>query len=665
MESTTTSDQQPGPERRRDTIFIAFALLVFAVVVLRSAWLSDDALITLRYIDNFQNGHGLRWNVAERVQGFTHPLWLILLTATTWVTGNLMHTAIWVGVIVSVAAVCVLALAARSRTGMLVAFSALMSSKAFIDYSTSGLENPLTHLLMGAFALVLFREISRVKEGERFSLRTVLVLATIASLGVITRHDIALLYAPAGIYVWWNCAHRIKGAGYGLLGLLPFWIWTGFAIIYYGFPMPNTAAAKLNIGIPGDVLMGQGLAYYFYTLMRDPVTLLAFFAGGIAATLLPARRESIAARMLVLGMVLYAWYILRIGGDFMAGRFFTPLVFWGALILARYPWETISIRPLRVSGAAVAGVLVLIGLSNSTAPLRVGANYSNTGFVSGIADERGYYYQFTGLLLDDFRTDWPKTMLMNRGNELHDEGRVLSVETTVGSVGFAAGPNVFVMDTFGLNDAFLARVPPVVDADWRPGHLFRRPPEGYPSTIATGDNRIVDPQLAELWDAIAIVTRGPLFSAERLREIWRLNTGYYSDHAPVPVGMATPMHTISISDFPAELEFGFSGIEIELGETTIHNVIHLTLDQMNSYHIDLYSGCKQRERLRSPARHAEGLASRQVIVSEAVARAGYDRIVIRPHRATGQAIIANIEIRNEDASAPLRDITVYPDDYTP
>ena len=62
--------------------------LLFAAVVLRTAWVSDDAFITFRTVDNALHGDGLRWNPAERVQTYTHPLWMLLLLATTAVTGT-------------------------------------------------------------------------------------------------------------------------------------------------------------------------------------------------------------------------------------------------------------------------------------------------------------------------------------------------------------------------------------------------------------------------------------------------------------------------------------------------------------------------------------------------------------------------------------------------
>jgi hypothetical protein len=49
-------------------ILLAPLLLMLLYVLVVNAWVVDDAYITFRTIDNFLNGYGLRWNVAERVQ---------------------------------------------------------------------------------------------------------------------------------------------------------------------------------------------------------------------------------------------------------------------------------------------------------------------------------------------------------------------------------------------------------------------------------------------------------------------------------------------------------------------------------------------------------------------------------------------------------------------
>src|SRR5205814_6382583 len=67
-----------------------FALLALALV--RTAWLCDDAFINFRTIDNVLHGYGLRWNVAERVQSFTDPLWLFRVTALVGLTRVCYYT---------------------------------------------------------------------------------------------------------------------------------------------------------------------------------------------------------------------------------------------------------------------------------------------------------------------------------------------------------------------------------------------------------------------------------------------------------------------------------------------------------------------------------------------------------------------------------------------
>ena len=68
-------------------LFLLFT--TYIVVLLRSAYVNEDAYITMRTVDNFVNGYGLRWNIAERVQTFTHPLWLIMITTIYFFTQNI------------------------------------------------------------------------------------------------------------------------------------------------------------------------------------------------------------------------------------------------------------------------------------------------------------------------------------------------------------------------------------------------------------------------------------------------------------------------------------------------------------------------------------------------------------------------------------------------
>ncbi|HSG98822.1 MAG TPA: hypothetical protein VLB27_02160, partial [candidate division Zixibacteria bacterium] len=60
-----------------------------AVLSLAGLWIYrrcyvDDAYITLRFCRNWLAGHGVVWNIGERVEGYSNFLYLALTTAVGW-----------------------------------------------------------------------------------------------------------------------------------------------------------------------------------------------------------------------------------------------------------------------------------------------------------------------------------------------------------------------------------------------------------------------------------------------------------------------------------------------------------------------------------------------------------------------------------------------------
>ena len=198
--------------------------LIFLAVLLRTAWLSDDALITLRTVLNFTHGYGLTFNVAERVQTYTHPLWMLMLTGTYLVAGNVYYAAIGLSVGISLVVFwSTLRLAATSAQVWIVA-AVLLFSRAFVDYSTSGLENPLSNLLLVAFVALLFRSSeARVTSPPRLT-----GLWMVASLLYLTRPDNVLLVAPALVWLTARAGSWKRAARQTFTGLLPAAVWTAF-----------------------------------------------------------------------------------------------------------------------------------------------------------------------------------------------------------------------------------------------------------------------------------------------------------------------------------------------------------------------------------------------------------------------------------------------------
>ena len=73
-------------------LFFLIVAVAYTLVIIQNSWIAEDAYITLRTVGNFLHGFGLRWNIAERVQSYTHPLWFFLLSFGVFVTNEVYYT---------------------------------------------------------------------------------------------------------------------------------------------------------------------------------------------------------------------------------------------------------------------------------------------------------------------------------------------------------------------------------------------------------------------------------------------------------------------------------------------------------------------------------------------------------------------------------------------
>ncbi|HSQ38900.1 MAG TPA: hypothetical protein VLM78_01970 [Anaerolineales bacterium] len=307
-------------------------------------------------------------------------------------------------------------------------------------------------------------------------------------------------------------------------GFLPLLLWEAFSLFYYGFPLPNTYYAKLGAGIPQNELFAQGFVYLRDSLQRDPLTLTVIAAGIILALWRGQTRE----RLLALGSLLYLAYVLSIGGDFMSGRFLTAALLVSALLLMRL---LANLAP--TWKYATLGAVVILGLFATPPTFIIDLNqprFTERDLVTGINDERAYYYPISGLLNYRPGRDVPFSGegWVEHGKALRESGKSVVDEKNVGFIGYFAGPDVHIVDLYALCDPLLARRPASSPEKWRIGHFERAVPDGYLVTLRTGVNQIRDPNLAAYYDQLTLITRGPLFSRARLIAIWKMNTGRFN-----------------------------------------------------------------------------------------------------------------------------------------
>lgn len=514
------------------TVFVLFCLACF-IYVLRFAWVAEDAYITFRVVDNFIHGYGLRWNVAERVQVYTHPLWLLLHCAFALFAGNIYRLTIVLSAICGVASVallCRLAPATRWHRALLV-IAPLTLSRTFDDFVICGLENPLSFLTMAWLLSEWFRP------EEKFRLFR---FYFIASLCLLTRLDNAVIIAPMLAHTAWRF-RRQSLCFETLQALSPLLVWFAFSLFYYGFVFPNTKYAKLNTGIPLSEYLTQGWHYLgsfvFFDFTGFVLVLSAIVIGGRGA-LRAWRRGSIdpgALRpaLLALGCAAQVSYVLWVGGDFMNGRFFATAVFIAVAAL----FDTFRRLPARGALILLCALVAVAVADRYVVRPSVKDAHDFTAH-HGINNEREYYSPSTGLMSDPSRTlrlypgglsssvvdedgtsipfvlgmiDWPQKCSPLTLNLFATNG--------VGLLGYCVGPATTIIDNMALTDPLLARLPITDPAHWRTGHFYRATPAGYWQAIKTGDSSGMDPAVAALWTRLELITRGDLWDASRLKAV--------------------------------------------------------------------------------------------------------------------------------------------------
>ncbi len=650
-----------GYKRGLNPFLIALSLLTLLYVLLNTAWLCDDAYITLRTIDNFVHGFGLRWNISERVQTYTHPLWMALLTVPYFFFGNAYVTTIASSVIVSFIAVA-LALLKVANGPSTIFFGTLLfvGSGAFIDYSTSGLENPLNHLLAVLFFLVLSREPDQPTTQRKLGL--------IAGLAALNRLDTVLLFAPAVLGILFaNGLREVPARSFRVaFGALPLLLWFVFSIFYYGFPFPNTAYAKLGGGISASRLIEQGLKYLEHSLALDPLTPIIIFFGILIPWVI-SRRGSEEGRKVLrplsLGILLYLLYVVRIGGDFMAGRFLSTPYLFSCLILISLLRSYRRLAWL-CSFALVFGLVYAWPIPNLVLTQCPEGSFAFTD--DGIVNERCAYYFNTGLPIRFGKGLEPEHQWVTEGLEAQRSGGLVE-RYTVGFFGYYAGPTVHVLDRYALGDALLARLPAIPRDKWRPGHLDRNVPAGYPETIISGSDRFVDRQLAEYYRLLALLIRAPLFSIDRLEAFYKFYIGSarrlaigdrYVGKAPIPISI----ESLSLH-IPAKTPFEDSrvhkmlsgGFAVDLGRPLRPHWIDLSADGNDVYQIEyrLKGRIIRRQRFKPVPNPEFGLARYVKHTPAKVLAEGTDEVIIRPLSGDGHFGIGHLILGETDQ--PLDD----------
>jgi hypothetical protein len=272
------------------------------VLTLQYAWFLDDAFVYYRYVDNLLFlGRGLVFNQGEYVEGYSSPLWALLLiplraTQTNWwlivrAVGLLGFAGTW-----ALLVVLNRRLAPRGARSVNLPALLLCFNYAVLTYFTSGVESPLVQLVAVAFAVFVVAP----------QVRTAQVLVGLAPM---IRHEFVLPLAIAVAWIWWSTRSLPWRALFVCAVTLGAWLC--FRVVYYADLFPNTFYLK------DEVNWGRGLAYLHDTASPYGVYVIAPLLVALALVL---RSRGVklqgAARLVTIGCALaVVVYVTKIGGD--------------------------------------------------------------------------------------------------------------------------------------------------------------------------------------------------------------------------------------------------------------------------------------------------------------------------------------------------------------
>ncbi|HEX3480336.1 MAG TPA: hypothetical protein VHT91_35200 [Kofleriaceae bacterium] len=370
------------------------AVVTGAVLAAVRLWVCDDAFISFRYADNLVRGHGLVFNLGERVEGFTNLAWTLWaalglrlgFAAETWAgvwgiacfaaTLALLAHRGWAIAQASAASEAPGASGAPGAPAGLRAAAAVWPLPAaallgaihheWTVFATSGLET-------SAFTLLAFAGYLLVcpvgGPGARAAPRRLAAAGLVLALASLTRPDGVVFAAVCG--VWVLAGRDLRGAlalagGFAVLWL-PVTIWR---IAYYGDVFPNTYYAKSA----AVAWWSQGAFYARIYFVRYWPLMLA-----VPCVLVRPRRA--AALELALAAA-YAIYVIRVGGDFMFGRLLIPITPFLLLLVERGLGALLGRRPV-IAAAAIAG----LGIALVAMPPAVAGGHTRRG----ITDENHVY----------------------------------------------------------------------------------------------------------------------------------------------------------------------------------------------------------------------------------------------------------------------------------
>jgi hypothetical protein len=276
--------------------------------------LFDDSMISMQYARNLAHGHGLVWNAAEHVEGYSNFLWTLWMSVVHFAGFSDRYTSLVV--MVSGAALLIATLlVVRRLCALLVPDAPLVGVLAM---AMTGLFYPLAFwALRGtevapAALLVALAALLGLELRAEWTARRAWALAAVMGAAVLTRDDLVVPCVVVLAWLWWQLEGAARRRTLLMAGGTVVALVAGheaFRLAYYGDALPNTYYLKLQ-GLPIADRLATGAESLVYTALYSLSAPLL-----LAGAALALRRRSPALVLLAALVVAQCAYSVWVGGD--------------------------------------------------------------------------------------------------------------------------------------------------------------------------------------------------------------------------------------------------------------------------------------------------------------------------------------------------------------
>ena len=513
-------------------------LLLLAAGGLLGGWhlflfLTDDAYIAFRYVSNSVAGHGLVWNPApfQPVEGYTSFLWVVLLRGVWSVTGieppdvanvlSLGFGALTLWIVWRLFRRMPLSgPLARERQALFIwVLLGTLSNRTFATWLSSGLE---TAMFNAFFVWFVFECLAPPEDRGRRLWPT--RLAAAAALAALSRPDGMLCLAGAAFLIGADALERraparLAGA-WPLLAAPAHLIWRRAT---YGEWLPNTYYAKYLAPWPES-----GVRYAASFVVEYGVWVWLILAAVFlmrrareGSRLRPTRVWAARHAWTAVGVLVAHWgyYTFMVGGDHFEYRVYSHLV--PLLWLSAVAMLAALGASARASFAVLAAWLVVslpIPWLHWAATRDLATRERTYALAEPVADHfpwpiRTLVSEWDGWqrwLIDHNvcrRHQEHKVFHRHRvalfptreeGSRIPWEERNVMSEGSVGILGWVL-PGVAIIDTLGLNDRVVARLPPPPLPGGRQMAHDRGAPQAYVSCFRPNTTVILREGRPDVW----------------------------------------------------------------------------------------------------------------------------------------------------------------------